>query len=542
MWRRLCATPAVLFLGLLLGLMLCGRSRLFRDPGTFWHTAFGEQILSTRTLVRADECSFTVPGRPWTDTYWLAECGMAALHRIGGWDALLLATAALLAAVYTHVAVRLLRAGLHLLPTLLVLAAVLAASSHQFHARPVIVTIALLAWTFALLVDVEAGRRRLGALGWLVAALVVWTNLHGGVLGGVGTVGLVGAGWLLAWCLGKKETPVSSPSGPCEALMGQVRVGRENWDSPRERLRPPLSPVRSRSDALLLGALLAASAAALLVNPAGADFPWAWLETLRLPLPDLIEEHAPLDLRQPYAWLIVLLGAGYLASVASILPRRPRVTWLLPLVWFVLACLRIRHAPLFAVTAATAWAEMLPHTRWAGWLSRRKWLRAPGAAVGRDAHKAATLLLPLAVLVVAMGLEAAAVPVPVVGHGWAQFDAVRWPTDLVPELQEIETHSASRARIFNDMLFGGFLIYHTPRLAIFIDDRCDLYGGDFLRRYDHARQHAPAQIDAWAAEYGFRHALVEAGSAWDRYLAASPGWRLVRRVPAAALYVRRLGP
>ena len=44
------------------------------------------------------------------------------------------------------------------------------------------------------------------------------------------------------------------------------------------------------------------------------------------------------------------------------------MTWLLPVVWLALACSRVRHAPLFALTAALALAEFIPQVRWVRWL------------------------------------------------------------------------------------------------------------------------------------------------------------------------------
>jgi hypothetical protein len=70
-----------------------------------------------------------------------------------------------------------------------------AASSYHFHPRPHLVTIVLVGWTFARLCDFEAGRIPLGSLYWLVPVFVLWTNMHGGVLGGVGMVAVTVAGW-----------------------------------------------------------------------------------------------------------------------------------------------------------------------------------------------------------------------------------------------------------------------------------------------------------------------------------------------------------
>ena len=55
----------------------------------------------------------------------------------------------------------------------------------------------------------------------------------------------------------------------------------------------------------------------------------------------------------------------------------------------------------------------------------------------------------------------------------------------------------------------------------------------------------PAQIDRWRRQYGFRHALVESGTAETvkratfRRISAAPGWSLVGRCDAAALYQHR---
>ena len=44
-------------------------------------------------------------------------------------------------------------------------------------------------------VDYERGRCTEWRLAWLIPLYVLWTNLHGGVLGGTMTLGLAVAGW-----------------------------------------------------------------------------------------------------------------------------------------------------------------------------------------------------------------------------------------------------------------------------------------------------------------------------------------------------------
>ena len=505
MLRRFWSVETGIFLGIWLVLMIFGRSALLRDPGTFWHPMVGEHMIQTDRVIHADPFSFTRLGQPWTAHQWLSEICMAIVHRLGGFDALLTVTVSLLAGVYTWLASRMLRAGFHLLPVGLLTALVLLASSHQFHVRPLVVSQALFGYTFALLVDIEAGRQPLTRLWRFVIVVILWSNLHAGVLAGIATVGLCVAGWCLAGLLGHRQSPV----------QGRRDVGR-------------------------MAALTAACLLAVLANPYGLGLPRAWLNTLAMPLPGLLQEHAPIDLRHPLGWTTVALGVGYLVALLGVLPRRPRVTWLIPLVWFVLACQRVRNVPMFAITVALVLADMLPHTRWAKWLEGREMFLPPDGSrrLKPEPMNWRPAVIPVVLVTVALSLQIAGVSAPVVGRGWARFDPRLWPVELLAELRDIDRKSAQSTPIFNDLTFGGFLIYHAPRMRVFVDDRCALYGSDFLTAYDHARRWQPDQLEQWQRQYDFRHALVATGANFDRYLDDAPEWVAVRRTPAATLYRR----
>jgi hypothetical protein len=519
--QRLWSAEAGIFLGLWLALLCFGRTELFRDPGVFWHTATGERMLDQGQIVRSDPYSFTFPGQSWVDNQWLADCGMAWIYRDGGWDSLLLATATVLAAVYAGLAGRLLRAGLHVLPALLVVGLALAASSQNFHVRPLVVTIALQGWMFARLVDVEAGRRPIRSLAWLVPVFVLWQNCHGGVLAGLGTLGLVFLGWSMNFLLrGRATITHLSPRGRGAGGEGARFARILNC------------PIRCWRDMAVLATILAASLAGVLLNPYGLDLPRSWLKVLSLPLGQLIQEHAPLDLRQPFGLLAAVLGLGYLAALVGVWPRRPRITWLIPLLWFVLAAQRVRNAPLAAIVTVIAMADLLPHTRWTRWLSAHDLWKGPTTRVSDSASPGllSRVALPAMAVLVAVAILFS-------GPGWVRLDSARWPVALLPELRAIEDQAGGDGRpIFNDMLFGGFLIFHTPRLPIFIDDRCEQYGRDFLLAYDRCRRQDPRQIEAWRRQYHFDLALVESGSPLDRYLDSNGRWTLVRRSGPAALW------
>src|SRR5262249_18090146 len=204
-----CVGPgAVAFLVVWLLLLAAGRSAFLRDPGTFWHTTTGELILKDG-FIRSDPYTFTFGGTWWVPYQWLGEGGTALAPPAPGFAPRLTGAVPILAAVFAWLAVRLLRTGLTPVVVAALLGLTLAASSSHFHVRPHLFTIACLTLTAVWLADCDAGRCPLSRLAWLVPLYAVWTNVHGGVLAGVGSLGLVFAGWCVFWRLGL-SSPVKS--------------------------------------------------------------------------------------------------------------------------------------------------------------------------------------------------------------------------------------------------------------------------------------------------------------------------------------------
>jgi hypothetical protein len=508
MIKRFWRPETALFLGLWLFLMIAGQTRFFGDPGSFWHIVVGQRILDSGQLIHTDPFSFTFADQPWIAQGWLGECILALLHRIAGLDTVLLATATVLACLYTWVAHRLLRAGLHPLLAVTLTMLAIAASAYHFHPRPLLINFVLLGWTFAQLCDFEAGRIPLRRLFWLIPLYVLWTNVHGGMVGGVATLAVAITGWAFARLIGK--------------------------DSPIARSR----------DLIALAGLTLGCALTALVNPYGIELPRDWFALLGSPLlPQIMDEHAPLLASGSPAVLVLGFGLLYLAALAGVLPRWPRVTWLIPLVWLLLSWTRVRHGPLFAITAVIALADMFPHIRWVSWLARHGSavcrIQVPEAPLSDRGLDWRAAVIPALVVLATAVFQLAALPVPVVGAGWAQPRPATCPLELLPELRAYEEQHPNGTPIFNEMLFGGFLIYYTPGLRVFIDDRCELYGDAWLEQYVDAAFHHPERIEQWAQEYRFDRALVVAHSGFDRYLGKSPKWTVVGRTESAALYRRR---
>ena len=496
---------AVAFALITVVLLVVGRMGMMRDPGTFWHTTTGEIILKNG-LVRHDTYTFTFAGSWWVPHQWFGEVLMALAHRAGGFDAELLGCVTILAAAFALLAARLVRIGLHPVVACALLMLGLAGAGSHFHVRPHVVTIASLAVTVVLLADFDLGLIPLRRLLWLLPLFVLWTNIHGGVLAGFGTVAIAVGGWIVFWRLG----------------------------------RP--APVSSWREAGLLALLALGCGLTAFVNPYGLDLLREWQIIMGAPeLTQIIKEHRPLDVTESYAWPVLGLAAVYLLVLAGVKPSDVRVTWLLPLVWLEQSFERCRHAALFVVVALAAIAPMWQYTRWAVWLAKNRpdFYEPDAPAVARPWW--ASVWLPAALVLTALSLQAAHVPVPVLGSGWARHSPNHWPVEVLDVLKANEPKPGEPNHIFNDYSDGGFIIYHTPGYKVFVDDRCELFGGPWLVDFVKAGQANTASAMArWEEQYGrFDFALTRTGTGFDDYFQSAPGWECVKRGDKAAFYRRK---
>jgi hypothetical protein len=158
-------------------------------------------------------------------------------------------------------------------------------------------------------------------------------------------------------------------------------------------------------------------------------------------------------------------------------------------------------------------------------------------------------LVPAALVLIAIVLQLAGAPVPVVGRGWARLDPTIWPVELLPDLKQHEYDRPNGSRVFCEYAYGGYLIYHTPGCKVFIDDRCEVFGDEFLTRFVVTKDLLAADVyenpaepfAEWQAEYGpFDLALVETGGGFDVALSRIAAWEPVRRTVTATLY-RKVG-
>jgi hypothetical protein len=514
LFRALVRPESVFFLLVWSSFLFLFRERGFYDPGSLWHIRVGELILD-HGFMWTDPFTYTFAGHTWIPQQWGAEMLMALAHRVDGLDTMLLGFSTLVAVLFTWVFSRMRAAGMHPLLAGVVTGGCLFAGSFHFFVRPHMFTIALLGWTMGCLVDFDRGRASIARLAGLIPLYILWTNLHGGVLGGVFTLGLAVAGWGMLFLL-KQD-----------------------------------SPIRSWRTAWLLVGIVACCALTPFVNPFGMEMIHTWQRIVgSTVLKDVVNEHKPINLAHAVDQMMVGCGICYLLLLAGTLPHRPRVTWLIPIVWFVLTFKGIRQGPLFVITAAVALADFWPHTVWHRLLQRYGDSLVHDPTVRRDSQPSGIIVrvlpftLPVLAIFVALVLQIRAVPVPVVGHGWVRLAPTHTPLTLTDTLKEYAHTAEPKARIYNDANLGGYLIYHVPELKIFMDDRFELYGDGWTREYMDTYLKTPERIEEYMDRYNLELALVVTspdGMPLDKYLSTSPRWREIGRAECAVLY-RRIKP
>lgn len=162
------------------------------DVDLWGHVRFGLDKIAAGGYIATDTYSYLTLGRTWFNHEWLAEVAMAAAYRAAGPAGLvalkLVIVCAVVGAVFVHATrsgVEPIRAAaLTLIPT-----ALLAPTFGTI--RPQIASVLLMTVT---LVVMSVSPRHARAVWVLPPVFILWVNLHGGVLAGVGVLGV----WWLA--------------------------------------------------------------------------------------------------------------------------------------------------------------------------------------------------------------------------------------------------------------------------------------------------------------------------------------------------------
>lgn len=264
------------------------------DVDLWGHVRFGMDMLKSGQIDAVDPYSFT-SDRPWVNHEWLAEVIFAVAWRVAGNAGLIAVklaciagTLLLLAAVLRE---RNVIGGSRLMLLGLALAGILPRVNHV---RPQLFSVLLFAALLVVFTRAERGSRKTLVL--LMPILAVWTNVHGGWIVGLATVGVwaLGDAWAHRTDSRRAMTSLACASAATLAtllnpygvglwrfLLETVRLGRDSiteWN-----------PVWTEAPLLLLWTLFAVLALTAIlrgrgsVHPAHALIPALWgLAALRV--------------------------------------------------------------------------------------------------------------------------------------------------------------------------------------------------------------------------------------------------------------------
>jgi hypothetical protein len=467
-----------------------GNRLLGADGDPARHIRHGLTMLLTGHLIHADPFSFTRAGAPFLGFEYGSQLVLGLAYRAAGLAGVAVLTGLALAATYALTARLMMRRRVDPAFAFLVTTAAAILSSMHWVARPHIfsqlLVVVLLDWL---------ERDRPAPIWWYVPLFALWANLHGGFVYGLILIGI----YLAAHAI--------------DGLRGD-------------------SGARDRARRTALA--FAVSLAATLLNPFGLRLHAHVLWYLQEPFIKrwTTEFNSP-DFRTLGGKLLLLTLLGIVAGFA-LSRRRPRTTHLLVILANVaFALLAQRNIAIFALTALPLLAIHLD-SAWRH-LPEPPNFRASFAQAEREGRTwpyigaAAAGMLALAAAGGRIG-RLQLVP--------DRFESADFPTAAVAAAR----HAGLHGRIYNQFVWGGYMLLEWPEQKVFIDGGTDFYGESLLRDY----------LEVWTLQPGWRGvlqrwnvdlAMITPGTPLAGELEREPDWHIwycdstaviLRKGPSAA--------
>jgi len=487
--------------------------RLLGDASIGWHIRNGELVLRTHSITRVDPFSVTMGGQTWYAWEWLYDAKIAGIHHWMGLNGVVFFTAVIIALTFALTLRLCLRRGADLPVAALLLALSLGVSMIHLFARPHV-----LSWLFTVIwfqlldssesANLAASPRRLW---YLPALMLLWVNVHGGFVLGFALLGLY-------------------------LLSAAIRYYRSRDGEESRSLAQ-----RSKT----LGIVTVASLAASLINPYGYEL---HVHVYRYLTSRWLMNHIDEFLSPNFhgvaqqCFVAILLITIVALAAAHNKPSLSRVLVLLLATYSGLYAARSLPVSslLFTLIVAPLWTQALTDARENENLSLRlrafvsRWQEFTGRVrnveLGFRGHLWPAAAVFLGVLVCAHQGRLGTTQ-------WmhAHFDPKHIPVQATDTIVE----RGIREPIFAPDSWGGYLIYRLyPENRIFVDDRHDFYGVDFLRDYLKAIRLTP-DWDKFLNEKHVNWALLPAGSALANMLEETTQWNVVYRDGTAVLLERK---
>ncbi len=473
--RRLFGFPILLTVLFALVVFLAVPKKI-ADPDIGWHLRNAQIQLQTHAFLHQDLYSFTTSGKPWMDHEWLAEIPFYLACRAFGSRGIFLVTLVAIEMILLGIlGLAYLESG-SLKAAFVVGFAALFLASVSFGPRTL-----LFGWIFLVL---ELGllaefRRGCDFLWALPVVFLVWINTHG------------------SWIIGLVILAVVALSGCVEGTWGSIEA--THWSRPQARK-------------LVWVSLL--STLALFVNPYGwrlvlYPFDLAFHQKLNIAS---VDEWRSLDFHSPRGKIVLAIMAG--AVLLQLVRRRQ---WRLHEVLFLLigayaALTYSRFLFLAAILIVPLMAKDLAPAMPYRADRDKPWLNAP-------------IMLGVVIAVVLLFPS---------NRQLNEHSSHIYPSEAARTyLQNFHP----RGQVFNDYLWGGYLIWNVRQVPVFIDSRVDVFErngvlADYLRAI---RIEDSLQI---LDKYSIQYVLYENHRPLAYLLRHTPGWKVDYEDKTAVLFER----
>lgn len=483
----------------LFGVAFAAAAQPRMDVDLGWHLRTGQLIWDTGSIPHNDPYSFTVAGQPWITHEWLSEVIMWPFYATWGHAGLMVlcSTAIVLGLLFVYRQMRSDGTSLPLAAALLFLGGF--SAWFIWGTRPLVVTLCLAPLYALLLRRWWLGSTR--ALLPLAPLMVIWVNLHGGYMFGLGLVAVYLLGGLAARWL-----PTEAPRGSLRSLA-------------------------------IVGTLCVV---ATLANPNTYEILWYPFDTLTsAAMREYLGDWPSPNFHEIKYWPFGLMLTLFFVAAARDLRRMAVVDLLLVLALGGMALQSNRHVPLFALITTPVLARQIgalgPDLR--SLLDQMgvvgAWQRANRPVVRSAVVTAATWLI----LAAAYGLLGASVADSLSPKS---IDRVQQASYPVFATQFIQEHRI-QGRIYNAYNWGGYLVLNFyPEQRVFIDSRADVYRDSFIEEYletYYIRPRWRETLDKYAVQF----ALLENQGPLHILLRTSAEWREIYSDDVAVL-LERISP
>ena len=466
---------AICFL-LFLAVFLNNLEKVIVEPDIWWHLQNAQQMVTTHSLSRVDHYSFTAAGSQWIDHEWLSELAYYGAFLALGLRGILAIYCLCSLAIFGVLYYMCCRAGANPKTASVVMALGIIMASVSFGPRMLL--FGWLCMCTLLLILQRFTLTRTAPL-WIIPPLFcLWINLHG------------------SWLFGLIVLGAFMLSGLVEGEWGIIAARRF-----------------TRAELGKLLAVAIATVGALFVNPFGYRLVWYPFDLLFRQQANInnIDEWRSVDFHDPRGKIVMVLLLAILAC--SLLSRRR---------WWLYEVL----LGTFALYSSLTYLRMqfFAALIFAPLIAARITLFPPYEPRKEKPMLNAVIILGV---IVAMILRF---------PSEAQLQAKIHEKFPEKALAFMHDHGI-REYVFNEYLWGGYIIWHSPEIKTFIDGRADIfvYKGVFNDYLQIIRVEKSFEL---LDRYGIQYALLMPNNPADYVLAHSPCWRRIYKDEVAALYQR----